>query len=91
VVTPVLPEVKLQPPGPPAEVPLGAAPRLRAAEATPPAPHRERVVVQETPASLCAGRRAVSKAFCEARVCLQSRFRTHPECNRPQPARSDPQ
>jgi hypothetical protein len=46
--------------------------------------------VEETPSSLCAGRRVVGKALCEARVCLQSRFRDHPECNRPQPARSDP-
>lgn len=89
-VTPALPEVKLLPPGPPVEAPLGREPRLQAAETAPrAAPHRERVV-EETPSSLCAGRRVVGKALCEARVCVQSRFRDHPECNRPQPARSDP-
>lgn len=96
-VTPALPDVKLQPPGPPVETPLGHPPRLRAAEPATPvapaspapsAPRRARAVA-EAPSSLCAGRNAVSKAFCEARACMRSRFREHPECNRPQPARSD--
>jgi len=89
VALPDLPEVKLGPPGPAAEMPLGQSPRLHAANPPPAAPAnapRREVAVTESPSSSCAGKRAVVKAVCEARACLQSRFREHPECNRQRPA-----